>query len=117
MCIRDSLLSLSVAERQSFDARIVYLDAWFNYAAAKTSLDLAAIGGSIVGRVVEGQARYPLQVRFEETARSSLGQLYDIKVASPAGALIPLAQLARINVTAVSYTHLDVYKRQVGESA
>jgi cobalt-zinc-cadmium efflux system outer membrane protein len=35
------LLSLSVAERQSFDARIVYLDAWFNYAAAKTSLDLA----------------------------------------------------------------------------
>jgi cobalt-zinc-cadmium resistance protein CzcA len=60
---------------------------------------IKTIGGSIVGRVVEGQARYPLQVRFEETARSSLGQLYDIKVASPAGALIPLAQLARINVT------------------
>jgi outer membrane protein, heavy metal efflux system len=35
------LLSLSVAERQSFDAQMGYLDAWFNYAAAKTSLDLA----------------------------------------------------------------------------
>jgi cobalt-zinc-cadmium efflux system outer membrane protein len=35
------LLSLSVAERQSFDAQMGYLDAWFNYAAAKISLDLA----------------------------------------------------------------------------
>jgi cobalt-zinc-cadmium efflux system outer membrane protein len=35
------LLSLSVAERQSFDAQMGYLDAWFNYASAKTSLDLA----------------------------------------------------------------------------
>jgi heavy metal efflux system protein len=57
------------------------------------------IGGHVVGQVVEGQARYPLQVRYEETARSSLDHLYDIKVASPAGGLIPLAQLARISVT------------------
>jgi cobalt-zinc-cadmium efflux system outer membrane protein len=35
------LLSLSVVERQTFDAQMGYLDAWFNYAAAKTSLDLA----------------------------------------------------------------------------
>ena len=35
------LLSLSVAERQSFDAQMGYLDAWFNYAVAKTSLNLA----------------------------------------------------------------------------
>jgi heavy metal efflux system protein len=60
---------------------------------------IKTIGGSVVGQVVEGQARYPLQVRFEETARSSLDRLYDIKVASPDGTLIPLAQLARINVT------------------
>jgi len=60
---------------------------------------IKTIGGYVVGQVVEGQARYPLQVRFEETARSSLDSLYDIKVASPDGALIPLAQLARINVT------------------
>jgi heavy metal efflux system protein len=60
---------------------------------------IKTIGGYVVGQVVEGQARYPLQVRFEETARSSLRQLYDIKVASPHGALIPLAELARINVS------------------
>jgi cobalt-zinc-cadmium efflux system outer membrane protein len=35
------LLSLSVAERQSFDAQMAYLDAWFNFAAAKTSIELA----------------------------------------------------------------------------
>jgi cobalt-zinc-cadmium efflux system outer membrane protein len=35
------LLSLSVAERQSFDAQMGYLDSWFNYAVAKTSLNLA----------------------------------------------------------------------------
>jgi cobalt-zinc-cadmium efflux system outer membrane protein len=40
------LLSLSVVERQTFDAQMGYLDAWFNYAAAKTSLDLA-VGESI----------------------------------------------------------------------
>jgi cobalt-zinc-cadmium resistance protein CzcA len=60
---------------------------------------IKTIGGFVVGQVVEGQARYPLQVRFEETARSSLDELYHIQVASPDGALIPLAQLARINVT------------------
>ena len=38
------LLSLSVAERQAFGARIGYLDAWFNLAAARVSLDLA-VGG------------------------------------------------------------------------
>ncbi|HJU29274.1 MAG TPA: CusA/CzcA family heavy metal efflux RND transporter [Candidatus Binataceae bacterium] len=60
---------------------------------------IKAIGGAVVGQVVEGQARFPLQVRFEETARNDLGRLYDIKIASPSGVLIPLAQLARINVT------------------
>jgi len=60
---------------------------------------IKTIGGYVVGQVVEGQARFPLQVRFEETARSSLDRLYDIKVASPDGALIPLAQLSRISVS------------------
>ena len=40
------LLSLSVAERQSFDAQMGYLDAWFNFTAAKTLLDLA-LGDSV----------------------------------------------------------------------
>lgn len=56
------------------------------------------IGGHVVGQVVEGQARFPLQVRFEETARQNLDQLKDISVAAPDGALIPLEQLAHISV-------------------
>jgi cobalt-zinc-cadmium efflux system outer membrane protein len=40
------LLSLSVAERQAFEARIGYLDAWFQLASARVSLDLA-VGGSL----------------------------------------------------------------------
>jgi cobalt-zinc-cadmium efflux system outer membrane protein len=40
------LLSLSVAERQAFEARIGYFDAWFNFASARVSLDLA-VGASL----------------------------------------------------------------------
>jgi cobalt-zinc-cadmium resistance protein CzcA len=60
---------------------------------------IETIGGHVVGQVVEGQARYPLQVRFEETARQNLDQLKDISVAAPDGALIPLVQLAHITVS------------------
>ncbi len=58
-----------------------------------------SIGGKVVGQVVEGQARYALQVRFDRTSRSTLDQLEDIKVAAPDGPLIPLAQLARFEVS------------------
>jgi cobalt-zinc-cadmium resistance protein CzcA len=60
---------------------------------------IESIGGHVVGQIIEGQARFPLQVRFEETARQNLDQLNDIKVAAPDGALIPLAQLARVSVS------------------
>jgi heavy metal efflux system protein len=60
---------------------------------------VASIGGKTLGQVVEGQARYPLQVRFERSSRSTLDQLEDIKVAAPDGMLIPLAQLARFDIS------------------
>ena len=40
------LLSLSVAERHTFEAQMGYVDAWFNYAMAKASLGMA-IGGPV----------------------------------------------------------------------
>ena len=55
---------------------------------------IETIGGRIVGQVVEGQARYPLQVRFTAASRDNIEALQDLKVAAPDGALIPLAQLA-----------------------
>ena len=57
-----------------------------------------SIGGKTVGQVIEGQARYALQVRFDKSSRSTLDQLQDIKVAAPDGALIPITQLARFEV-------------------
>jgi len=40
------LLSLSLAERQAFEARTGYVDAWFNSVAAKVALDLAIGAGA-----------------------------------------------------------------------
>jgi len=54
------------------------------------------IGGKVLGQIVEGNARYLLQVRFAKNARSNLEQIEDIKIAAPDGKLIPLAQLAAI---------------------
>ena len=55
---------------------------------------IETVGGKIVGQVVEGEARYPLQVRFAGASRENVESLEDLKVAAPDGALIPLAQLA-----------------------
>lgn len=59
---------------------------------------IEAIGGKIVGQVIQGQARYLMQVRFADATRDSLAKLEDLKVAAPSGALIPLAQLAKITL-------------------
>ena len=66
---------------------------------AKQVLDVVeTIGGREVGTVLEGQRRYALEVRFAQQAREHLDQLGTLKVASPTGQMIPLAQLASISV-------------------
>ncbi len=57
-----------------------------------------AMGGKIVGQVLEGQRRFALQVRFQENERQTIEQIRNIKVAGPQGRLIPLSQLASIQV-------------------
>ncbi len=56
------------------------------------------IGGKQVGTVLEGQKRFALQVRFAPSSRASIEQLGSLKVSGPAGQLIPLSQLASIEV-------------------
>jgi len=58
---------------------------------------IETIGGRVVGQVVQGQARYFLQVRFTGRSRKSLAEIEDIMVAAPNGALIPLSQLAHFS--------------------
>ena len=54
------------------------------------------IGGTVVGEVMEGQARFPLQVRFVADSRADIEQIRSIRVSDPEGSMIPISQLAEI---------------------
>ena len=54
------------------------------------------VGGKTLGQVLDGQRRSPLQVRFRPSDRTEIDRIRQLKVADPAGRLIPLGQLADI---------------------
>ena len=66
--------------------------------AAEVLAVVEAMGGTVVGEVLEGQARFPLQVRFGAEARSDLEGVRAIRVATSGGRVLPLSQLAEIRV-------------------
>jgi cobalt-zinc-cadmium resistance protein CzcA len=55
-----------------------------------------AIGGKVVGQVAEGNRRFALQVRFDESQRSSLDGIRNLKIGDPDGHFIPIGQLADV---------------------
>jgi Cu(I)/Ag(I) efflux system membrane protein CusA/SilA len=57
-----------------------------------------AIGGVNVTRTIEGRERYPVNVRYAHDFRNDLPALGRVLVRTPAGAQIPLAQLADIRI-------------------
>jgi len=57
-----------------------------------------AIGGKTATTLWEGERHFDVVVRMTEAARASLDRLPDVPVATPDGAQIPLAQLARVEV-------------------
>ncbi|GJL52966.1 MAG: cation transporter [Nitrospirales bacterium] len=57
-----------------------------------------AMGGRPVGRVVKGNRRFFIQVRFSPEDRKNFDRIRDIRVADPRGRLIPITQLADIRV-------------------
>jgi Cu(I)/Ag(I) efflux system membrane protein CusA/SilA len=59
----------------------------------------AAIGGTTVGRALEGRERYPISVRYQYDYRSDVSALERVLVKTPGGAQVPLRQLAAIEVT------------------
>jgi cobalt-zinc-cadmium resistance protein CzcA len=62
-------------------------------------LDLvAALGGKVVGQVVEGQRRFALQVRFGAEYRNDIETIRNLKIADPRGRMIPLEDLAEIRL-------------------
>jgi heavy metal efflux system protein len=58
-----------------------------------------AIGGKEASKVYEGLKVFGLAVRFPESARDDVEPIREILIPSPSGALIPLGQLAKVEVT------------------
>ena len=57
-----------------------------------------AIGGKPATQVYEGERRFQLTLRFPEPYRNSVAAIGEIRVKSPSGALIPLSDLAKIDM-------------------
>jgi copper/silver efflux system protein len=73
-------------------------------AAARYGLGVAAIqdvietavGETVLTTTIEGRQRFPVRVRYEEEHRRDPEALADVLVATPAGAQVPLGEVARI---------------------
>ncbi|MDR2152866.1 MAG: CusA/CzcA family heavy metal efflux RND transporter [Helicobacteraceae bacterium] len=60
----------------------------------------SAIGGKIVGEVVDGTRRRPINIRLPQSYRGSVSALKDMPVITPNGRLITLSDIANITVGA-----------------
>lgn len=56
-----------------------------------------AIGGETVTEVVDGRARYPVNVRYMRDFRSDIDSLKEVLVTTPGGRHVPLRQLATVH--------------------
>jgi len=86
----------------------------------------SALGGLNITRTIEGRERYPVNVRYDRDFRSSIPDLQRVLVNTPAGAPIPLGQLATITLTTgpamirdengqlAGYVYVDTVTRDVG---
>jgi Cu(I)/Ag(I) efflux system membrane protein CusA/SilA len=94
--------------------------------AAVQQVVQAALGGTTVTTTVEGRERYPVNVRYERAFREDLPDLAAIRVRTPAGAHVPLGQLADIAFTTgpamirdedgllAGYVYVDTASRDLG---
>jgi Cu(I)/Ag(I) efflux system membrane protein CusA/SilA len=85
-----------------------------------------AIGGQNVTRTIEGRERYPVNVRYARGLRDDLPDLGRVLVRTPAGAHVPLSQLAEISLTPgpamirdengqlAGYVYVDTATRDIG---
>ncbi len=86
----------------------------------------SSVGGERVTTTVEGRERYPVNVRYLRDYRSDIGTLNRALVRTPAGAQVPMAQLADIklltgpgmirdeNGRLSGYVYVDVTGRDIG---
>lgn len=69
---------------------------------ARDVLDVVeSIGGKTVGSIIDGDKRFTLQVRFDESVRSNLQSFRDLRVPASQGTpgrVVPLSQIAEVRV-------------------
>ncbi len=58
----------------------------------------AAVGGINISETVEGLERYPINVRFPREQRDDIKKLSALPIVTPAGAQVPLSQVAAVKV-------------------
>lgn len=58
----------------------------------------AAVGGKVIGQLVDGERHFDIVVRYTSRYRNSVDALRKLQVSAPSGARIPLAELAAITV-------------------
>ncbi|HHI9467131.1 TPA: efflux RND transporter permease subunit [Legionella anisa] len=57
-----------------------------------------AVGGMNVTQTIEGRERYPVNLRYPREIRDSLENLRLLPIVTPAGATIPLSEVAKISI-------------------
>jgi Cu(I)/Ag(I) efflux system membrane protein CusA/SilA len=104
-------------------------DALARYALTVDDVEMvltSAVGGESVTTTVEGRERYPVNVRYLRDYRSDFGALDRALVRTPAGAQVPMAQLADVRMVSgpgmirdengrlSGYVYVDVTGRDIG---
>ncbi|HWU61522.1 MAG TPA: efflux RND transporter permease subunit [Ensifer sp.] len=62
------------------------------------SIISGAVGGENIGEVVDGLARYPINVRYPREDRDSLEGLRNLPILTPSGAQITLGTVAKVEI-------------------
>ena len=57
----------------------------------------SGIGGQNIAENIEGRERYPINVRYLQGFRDSVERMRSVLIATPSGAQIPLAQVAKVS--------------------
>jgi len=86
----------------------------------------SGIGGENIAENIEGRERYPINIRYSHDFRDDLETLQRVLIATPSGAQIPIAQVARISFsrgptmirdeegTLTGYVYLDLNTKDYG---
>ena len=86
----------------------------------------SAIGGANITTTIEGRERFPVNVRYQRSFRTDVNALKRTLISTPAGAQVPLDQVATIALTTgptvirteqaqlLGYVYVDVADRDIG---